>query len=438
MKKFILTTVAAVALSTGMAHASAPFSPEGQQQELIGAGYPDARVASTPSTYRLVIPSENIDQWFFGADRQDRLERRVDILAEARGRAETPETFVAGFYEANDIPELWTQANIEEYVDDNPLPARTTRAQAIEAVNLDVANRQAGAATIETRSNTLPLLGIHGETVVEERFVQTFELTRNADGTISRDERQTNLAAQQARQAAVNALAMEREADRLDQVATDAQAEADRIAAEEAAAEARMEAERLARINARNAAKAKLNRMIGDDLQSSLLLETTESVFDNQYINDARITIRPEVGEVAIKLASSETFETPTHTLKATAQVRAGILGLGKDYSGTTHGLKLEGSAQAKDSETSYSLGYDSGTAYSYKGGKSGDFSGLKGNGRTDSSFYAGVSHTQTNGVKWGGKLDTDGVLDVELSKNGYSLGANSEGQIKAGYTITF
>ena len=430
MKKFILTTAAVAALSTGFANAQS--APDGldltiaasQQSELRTNGFPSALVMATGARTLLINPdgiSANDDDeqvnTFRASGRVSYIiaERRAE-LREAQRAADLRET------NADAIAQAFADTDTRiDYSDTQNRFAvgtmwfeRTDQAGATAAADaLRAAAANPPAPMPEPTAQDV-LDAFNAQTELDwATFMETtedapysYELLQEAD--------------------ALRTTTPEEVTD-LEETATEAREEA-----------ARMEAERLARINARNAAKAKLNRMIGDDLQSSLLLETTESVFDNQYINDARITIRPEVGEVAIKLASSETFETPTHTLKATAQVRAGILGLGKDYSGTTHGLKLEGSAQAKDSETSYSLGYDSGTAYSYKGGKSGDFSGLKGNGRTDSSFYAGVSHTQTNGVKWGGKLDTDGVLDVELSKNGYSLGANSEGQIKAGYTITF
>ena len=168
-----------------------------------------------------------------------------------------------------------------------------------------------------------------------------------------------------------------------------------------------------------------------------LVLETTESITQNQYIDDARVYIRPEIGELGVKATASETFETPTHELTVSAQPRASVIGIGKDYSGYTHGLKVEASAKGKKSDTEYALGYDTGTHFRVSGKKNG-FSGLKSHGRTDSSFYAGVTRETSNGIEVEAKLDTDGVVGVELNRDGYTLGANSEGQIKAGYTITF
>ena len=185
------------------------------------------------------------------------------------------------------------------------------------------------------------------------------------------------------------------------------------------------------------AANAALKEDIKSGLMGSLVLETTESITQNQYIDDARVYIRPELGEVGVKVTASETFETPTHELTVTAQPRASVIGIGKDYSGYTHGLNVEASAKGKKSDTEYALGYDTGTHFRVSGKKNG-FSGLKSHGRTDSSFYAGVTRETSNGIEVEAKLDTDGVVGVELNRDGYTLGANSEGQIKAGYTITF
>ena len=114
--------------------------------------------------------------------------------------------------------------------------------------------------------------------------------------------------------------------------------------------------------------------------------------------------------------------------------VAGGFIGGDANYIGGGADINVEIKAIK---EALVKVGFDTGTYFKYWAGERDGFDELSGTGLTATRFYLDATKDY-KGVTYNARVATDGVVHVEARKDKFTLGANTEGQLKVGYKTDF
>ena len=186
------------------------------------------------------------------------------------------------------------------------------------------------------------------------------------------------------------------------------------------------------------AAQLSLENQVKSDLENGRKLTATTK-------NGVDVVVNIDAGAVSLSKDITKTYSTRSHDLSAYVAPRAGLLGIGKsEYTlGTFAGVEAGASVKAKDGSTKVTVGYDSGNHFRTTGVKDG-YRGLRSSAQTDDALFIETeSVVKATGSIIGVRVDSEDRVSAYVENDaGARIGAevNDDGALRltAGYTVKF